>query len=94
MAITSGADIQALNGLGTKFSNTWAGQLEQLTAEINAAVESSGDIWAGQDAEKFRGTVWPNHKQQLINAVEALRTAGQIATSNARAQEQTSNAIN
>lgn len=94
MAITSGADIQALQNLATKFSSEWAGQLETLTAQIDSAVQASVDIWVGTDAGQFRDSIWPQHRAALKAALDALQQAGQTASANAQAQEATSSALN
>lgn len=92
MAIT-GADIERLRELSTKFSVDWAGQLEQLISQIDGQVQASVDIWTGDDANQFRGQVWPEHKSRMNNARDVLVQAGEMAKRNVEAQVSTSSTL-
>ena len=89
-----GADVEQLRGLANKLEVTWAGQLDQLIASVDAAVQASANnVWLGPDADQFRGVIWPEHKRHLQAARQALAEAGATAKRNAGAQESTSASI-
>jgi uncharacterized protein YukE len=79
------AEVDALASLlGQK-----ADQLDSVISEVKAKLD--GTNWKGQDADTFRSDWDGTLTTQLRNVANQLRDAQTKATSNARAQETTSN---
>lgn len=89
-----GADVEQLRSLANRLEVTWAGQLDQLIASVDSAVQASANnVWLGPDADQFRSVIWPEHKRHLQAARQALAEAGATAKRNAGAQESTSASV-
>ncbi|MDQ0680860.1 uncharacterized protein YukE [Arthrobacter pascens] len=82
-----GADVQQLRDLGKQLQSG-ATDIESQKSRLNQMLNTTD--WKGPDAEKFRGEWDSNHMAQLTKVADALKDAGQRATKNADAQDQTS----
>jgi hypothetical protein len=67
-----------------------ADQLRHAVSTIDGRVH--GTSWAGRDADTFRHTWWPAHRQALLHAADSLTGLGQSARNNADEQERASSA--
>ena len=86
MAFT-GMDIEGVRQLAAHMDNN-AGQIDQLMAALNAALE--GTEWIGPDRERFVGDWHSTFVPQLTAVANSLRDTANAARSNADEQEQTS----
>jgi uncharacterized protein YukE len=88
MAGMWGANVEDLRGLGQTLQQK-ADEIRTTMNTLNTQVQ--GVSWEGPDAQQFKGSDWPAAQTQLTNVAQVLTDAGQKATQNAQAQEQTSN---
>ncbi|MBD8080573.1 hypothetical protein [Cellulosimicrobium arenosum] len=88
MAGLWGANVEELRGLGTTLQQK-AEEIKTTMQTLNQQIQSVQ--WQGPDADQFKGNDWPAAQTQLNQVSQTLTDAGNKATQNAQAQEQTSN---
>lgn len=84
-----GLDVQQVRQLSTQL-NQKASDIDSILSTLTNALNSTQ--WEGPDATQFRNDWTGQHTSSLRQVAQALRDAGQKASQNATAQEQTSNA--
>ena len=67
-----------------------AEQLRSLVSTIDGRVHASS--WLGRDADTFKHQWWPQHRQAVLTAAEAIEGLGRSASNNADDQERASSA--
>ncbi len=82
-----GLDIQQVRQLSTQL-NQKASDIDSILSTLSSALSSTQ--WEGPDATQFRNDWSGQHTSALKQVAQALRDAGQKASQNATAQEQTS----
>lgn len=65
-----------------------AEQLRNLVSSIDGRVHAS--TWVGRDADTFKHQWWPQHRQAVLSAAEAIEGLGRSASNNADDQERVS----
>lgn len=83
-----GLDVEQVRQLSTQL-NQKAGDIDSILSTLTNALSSTQ--WEGPDATQFRNDWSGQYTSSLRQVAQALRDAGQKATQNANAQEQTSN---
>src|SRR5690348_13693638 len=63
-------------------------QLRSLVSSIDGRVHASS--WVGRDADTFKHQWWPQHRQAVLTAAEAIEGLGRSAGNNADDQERVS----
>tara|TARA_R110002020_G_scaffold77567_2_gene195782 strand:+ start:2702 stop:2968 length:267 start_codon:yes stop_codon:yes gene_type:complete len=83
-----GLDVQQVRQLSSQL-NQKAADIDGVLSTLTSALNSTQ--WEGPDANQFRNDWSGQHTSALRQVAQALRDAGQKASQNAAAQEQTSN---
>ena len=83
-----GLDVQQVRQLSSQL-NQKAADIDSVLSTLTSALNSTQ--WEGPDANQFRSDWSGQHTSALRQVAQALRDAGQKASQNAAAQEQTSN---
>ena len=87
MSFTHGMNVEQVRQLGNTLQSK-AEEVRSLVGQIDGQL--NGTTWEGPDAQRFKGSEWPEHKNRLMQAAEVLQNFGQSALNNASAQESTS----
>lgn len=85
-----GMDVEAVRGLAGQLDHKAEG-IRSLVREIEAVVHNLRSNWDGRDATQFADQWWPQHRNELNKAAEAIAGLSQSAKNNASEQEQVSN---
>ena len=85
-----GADVGQLQNMATRLETEHAAAIDSVLTAVNTMIGELPTIWRGNDANKFASEWEGTHRQMLVNAADALRTAAGAAKRNAAAQTTTS----
>jgi len=87
MSFTHGMNVEQVRQLGNSLQAK-AEEIRTLISQLEGQLNST--TWEGPDAQQFKGSWWPEHKNNLLQAAEGLNGFGQAALNNASEQEATS----
>lgn len=87
MSFTHGMNVEQVRQLGNTLQAK-ADEIRSMVTQIDGQL--NGTTWEGPDAQAFKGTQWPDHKNHLMQAAEVIQGFGQSALNNASEQESTS----
>lgn len=86
-----GMDVDAVEQASRDLKSR-AGDLNTLTARIDAIVKQLPGWWQGKDANDFVNNWWPQHKKNMDALRDSIDGLGQSAWNNAQDQRRTSSA--
>lgn len=78
-----GMNVEEVENLG-RLLQQQADHINQVIGQLDSAVHNAN--WQGQDANTFKGSWWPDHKNQLSQVAQGLHGFGQSALNNASDQ--------
>lgn len=87
MSFTHGMNVEQVRQLGNALQAK-AEEIRSMVSQIDGQL--NGTTWEGPDAQQFKGSWWPEHKNHLLQAAEGIHGFGQSALNNAAEQESTS----
>ena len=88
MSFTHGMNVEQVRQLGNTLQSK-ADEIRSMVGQIDGQL--NGTTWEGPDAQRFKGSEWPDHKNRLMQSAEVLQGFGQSALNQATEQEATSN---